>query len=71
MHVDEVSSAICLRACYAMSGTDIADAAPLSAYALAMRCPRVGCYQCDVTFNFGLCNPDSFKGSGTVLPESA
>eukprot|EP00961_Rhodomonas_salina_P186743 2521453-Rhodomonas_salina.1 len=32
-----VNSAICLRACYAMSGTDLAYGAPLSAYALATR----------------------------------
>eukprot|EP00961_Rhodomonas_salina_P273519 3695819-Rhodomonas_salina.2 len=36
----QVKSAICLRACYVTSGTDVAyGASPLSAYALAMRCP--------------------------------
>eukprot|EP00961_Rhodomonas_salina_P298228 3937887-Rhodomonas_salina.1 len=43
--------------------------------AVAMRCSVltnwIDCYQCDVTFNFGLCDSDSFKGSSASLPESA
>eukprot|EP00961_Rhodomonas_salina_P303234 3941150-Rhodomonas_salina.4 len=35
----QVRSTICLRACYAVSGTDLPYAAPLSAYALATKCP--------------------------------